>query len=64
MEAASFAFCVLCDVVLQCDYNEGPFQSGSIPAKVGQLLLIDCLFYGYCRKIPKAQQLQDRLPRK
>lgn len=55
MEAASFAFCVLCDVVLQCDYNEEPFQSGSIPAKVGQLLLIDCLFYGYCRKIPKAQ---------
>ena len=31
--AAQFA-----DVVLLCGYNEGPLQSGSIPAKVGQLL--------------------------
>ena len=47
--AAEFA-----DVVLLCGYNEGPLQSGSIPAKVGQLLLIDCLFYGFCRKNPEA----------
>lgn len=46
--AAEFA-----DVVLLCGYNEGPLQSGSIPAKVGQLLLIDCLFYGFCRKNPE-----------
>ena len=38
--AAQFA-----DVVLLCGYNEGPLQSGSIPAKVGQLLLIDCLMH-------------------
>ena len=42
------------DVVLLCGYNEGPLQSGSIPAKVGQLLLIDCLFYGFCRRNPEA----------
>ena len=47
--AAQFA-----DVVLLCGYNEGPVQSGSIPAKVGQLLLIDCLFYGFCRRNPEA----------
>lgn len=47
--AAQFA-----DVVLLCGYNEGPLQSGSIPAKVGQLLLIDYLFYGFCRRNPEA----------
>lgn len=47
--AAEFA-----DVVLLCGYNEGPLQSGSIPAKVGQMLLIDCLFYGFCRRNPEA----------
>ena len=47
--AAQFA-----DVVLLCGYNEGPLQSSSIPAKVGQLLLIDCLFYGFCRRNPEA----------
>ena len=47
--AAQFA-----DVVLLCGYNEGPLQSGSMPAKVGQLLLIDCLFYGFCRRNPEA----------
>lgn len=47
--AAQFA-----DVVLLCGYNEGPLQSGSIPAKVGQLLLIDCLFYGFCQRNPEA----------
>lgn len=47
--AAQFA-----DVVLLCGYNEGPLQSGSIPAKVGQLLLVDCLFYGFCRRNPEA----------
>ncbi|MDO5423742.1 MAG: MurR/RpiR family transcriptional regulator [Eubacteriales bacterium] len=47
--AAQFA-----DVVLLCGYNESPLQSGSVAAKVGQLFLIDCLFYGFCRKNPEA----------
>lgn len=46
--AAEFA-----KVVLLCGYNESPLQSGSIPAKVGQMLLIDCLFYGFCKKNPE-----------
>lgn len=40
-------------VVLQCGYNESPLQSGSVAAKVGQLFLIDCLFYGYCSLKPE-----------
>lgn len=46
--AAEFA-----DVILLCGYNESPLQSGSIAAKVGQLFLIDCLFYGFCQKNPE-----------
>lgn len=47
-QAAAFA-----DVVLLCGYNESPLQSGSIAAKMGQMLLIDCLFYGFCQKNPE-----------
>ncbi|MDO4343593.1 MAG: MurR/RpiR family transcriptional regulator [Eubacteriales bacterium] len=47
-QAAAFA-----DVVLLCGYNESPLQSGSIAAKMGQMFLIDCLFYGYCKKNPE-----------
>lgn len=46
--AADFA-----EVVLQCGYNESPLQSGSIAAKVGQMFLIDCLYYGFCKKNPE-----------
>ena len=46
--AAEFA-----QIILQCGYNESPLQSGSISAKVGQLFLIDCLFYGFCRQNPE-----------
>lgn len=46
--AAEFAH-----LVLQCGYNESPLQSGSISAKVGQLFLIDCLFYGFCSMNPE-----------
>lgn len=46
--AAEFA-----KVVLLCGFNESPLQSGSIPAKVGQMLLIDFLFYGFCKKNPE-----------
>lgn len=46
--AAEFA-----DVILLCGYSESPLQSGSISAKVGQMFLIDCLFYGFCKKNPE-----------
>ena len=42
------------DVVLLCGHNESPLQSGSIAAKVGQMFLIECLFYGLCKKDPEA----------
>lgn len=37
----------LADVVLRCGSNEGPFQFGSVPAKVAQLIVIDILFQEY-----------------
>ncbi len=46
--AAEFA-----DVVLLCGYNESPLQSGSVAAKIGQMFLIECLYYGFCRKDPE-----------
>lgn len=46
--AAGFA-----DVVLLCGYNESPLQSGSVAAKVGQLFLIECLFYVFCKRNPE-----------
>ena len=38
----------LADVVLRCGSNEGPFQFGSIPAKIAQLIVMDVLFQEYC----------------
>lgn len=40
-------------VILQCGYNESPLQSGSIAAKVGQLFLIECLYYVYFSQNPE-----------
>ena len=40
----------LADVVLQCGSNEGPFQFGSIAAKVAQLMVMDVLFQEYCSR--------------
>lgn len=40
----------LADVVLCCGSNEGPFQFGSIPAKVAQLMVMDILFQEYCHR--------------
>jgi len=40
----------LADVVLRCGSNEGPFQFGSTPAKVAQLILMDVLFQEYCHR--------------
>ena len=40
----------LADVVLCCGSKEGPFQFGSVPAKVAQLIVMDVLFQEYCRR--------------
>ena len=40
----------LADVVLRCGSNEGPFQSGSVPAKIAQLVVMDLLFQEYCHR--------------
>lgn len=38
----------MADVVLRCGSNEGPFQFGSVPAKMAQLMVVDILFQEYC----------------
>ena len=40
----------LADVVLRCGSNEGPFQFGSVPAKVAQLIVVDVLFREYYKR--------------
>jgi len=40
----------LADVVLCCGSTEGPFQFGSVPAKVAQLIVVDILFQEYCHR--------------
>ena len=37
----------LADVVLRCGSNEGPYQFGSVPAKIAQLVVMDYLFQEY-----------------
>lgn len=37
----------LADIVLCCGSNESPFQFGSVPARVAQLVLMDILFHEY-----------------
>ncbi len=37
----------LVDVVLRCGSNEGPFQLGSVAAKIAQLVVVDILFQEY-----------------
>lgn len=39
----------LADVVLQCGANENPLQSGSVPARIAQMYLLDILFTEYSR---------------
>lgn len=36
------------DVVLCCGSNEGPFQFGSVPARIALLIVLDVLFQEYC----------------
>ena len=38
----------LSDVVLRCGSNESPFQFGSVPAKIAQLVVVDAVFQEYC----------------
>lgn len=40
----------LADVVLCCGSNEGPFQLGSVPAKIAQLIVVDLLFQEYSHR--------------
>ena len=40
----------LADTVLVCGSNETPFQFGSVPAKVAQLVLMDILYQEYLRR--------------
>ena len=40
----------LANVVLRCGSNEGPFQFGSTPAKVAQLMVTEILFQEYCSR--------------
>lgn len=37
----------LADVVLRCGSNESPFQFGSVPARIAQLIVVDILFQEY-----------------
>lgn len=37
----------LADVVLRCGSNEGPFQFGSVAAKIAQMVVVDVLFQEY-----------------
>ena len=39
----------LADVVLRGGSNEGPFQFGSVPARIAQLVVLDVLFQEYCQ---------------
>ena len=44
----------LADVVLRCGSNEGPFQFGSVPAKIAQLIVMDVVFQEYCHRNPES----------
>lgn len=50
------------DVVLQCGSNEGPFQLGSVSARMAQLYLIDVLFNELFRRDSReAHHCQERI---
>lgn len=52
---------VFADVILLCGSKEGPMQSGSVAAKVAQLLIIDILFNEFCRRSPELTQRNREL---
>ncbi|MGI5976693.1 MAG: MurR/RpiR family transcriptional regulator [Candidatus Limivicinus sp.] len=41
---------LLADIVLQCGSHENPLQSGSVPARIAQLYLLDVLFSEFTRR--------------
>lgn len=49
------------DVILLCGSKEGPLQSGSIPAKMGLLFIIDVLYQEYCRENSQAVALNREI---
>ena len=51
----------LADVVLCCGSNETPFQAGSVPAKIAQLVVMDTLYQEYCHRNREAcdRQIQS-----
>ena len=52
----------LADVVLCCGSSESPFQFGSVPAKVAQLVLLDVLFQEYFhRNREKSEESLQRI---
>lgn len=44
----------LADVVLRCGSSEGPFQIGSVPARIAQLIVMDVLFQEYRDRNPES----------
>lgn len=52
----------LADYVLQCGANENPLQSGSVPARIAQMYLVDILFTEYTRKnMPQTCESRNRI---
>lgn len=52
----------LADVVLQCGANENPLQSGSVPARIAQMYLLDILFTEYTRwNLEGAKESRSRI---
>lgn len=49
----------LADVVLRCGSKEGPFQFGSVPAKIAQLVIMDVLFQEYFHR--NRQQCEENI---
>ncbi len=46
----------LADAVLCCGSNEGPFQLGTVPAKIAQLIVMDILYQEYCFLQPEESE--------
>ena len=51
----------LARVVLQCGSNESPFQFGSVPARVAQLIVTDVVFQEYCAR--NAESCEEHIQR-
>ena len=52
----------LADVVLQCGSNQNPLQSGSVPARIAQLYLLDVLFSEVTRRhITECREYRTRI---